>query len=39
MMHDDDRRSNTDAKRPETETEEEENSECGGITVGGTSGR
>jgi hypothetical protein len=33
----DDRSSSTDANRPETDTEEEENSECGGVTVGGTS--
>jgi hypothetical protein len=33
----DDRSSSTDANRPETDTVEEENSECGGITVGGTS--
>jgi hypothetical protein len=33
----DDRSSNTEANSPETDTEEEDNSECGGITVGGTS--
>jgi hypothetical protein len=33
----DDRSSSTDANGPETDTEDEENSECGGITVGGTS--
>jgi hypothetical protein len=33
----DDRSSNTEANSPETGTEEEDNSECGGITVGGTS--
>lgn len=33
----DDRSSNTEANSPETDTEEEDNSECSGITVGGTS--
>ena len=32
-----DRSSNTEANSPESDTEEEDNSGCGGITVGGTS--
>lgn len=35
--NDDESNSNTDANRRETDTEEEEDSECGGVTVGGTS--